>query len=311
MSRVSLGSGLDARSRLAQLLAQHGHQWESATPGVHGRGQEYEAVVAGLSQALRAMISPELRDSLQTWTFPAVLSRSTFERSDYLESFPQLTGLLHTFEGDDADHVSMLAARADGDDWAGFLSPSEMTMTPATCHNIYPRLEGRLAEPRRFDVIGQCFRHEPSPDPMRMVTFRIHEEVYVGEPDEALAHRDEWLEKYVGLLTECGLEVSVDVANDPFFGRAGRMLASGQREEALKFEVLNHVYDDAPTALASGNAHRDHFGQNFAITLPDGRAAHSACTGVGLERTANALLVQHGMEVSDWPAETRDRLGLS
>lgn len=308
--RARLGSGPDARARLAQLLTEGGHQWPSTTPGVLGRGRDYERVVEGLSQALRSMYAPEHTAELRSWTFPAVLSRSTFERSDYLESFPQLTGLLHTFEGNDGDHARMLASRESGQDWAAFLEPSEMTMTPATCHNIYPRLEGELERPIRFDVVGQCFRHEPSSDPMRMVTFRIHEAVYVGDPDGALEHRDEWLKKYVELLKRCGLTVSVDVANDPFFGRAGRMLASGQREEALKFEVLNHVYDDTPTALASGNAHRDHFGVNFGIELADGVPAHSACAGVGLERTANALLVQHGMAVDAWPDEVQDALGL-
>jgi hypothetical protein len=30
----------------------------------------------------------------------------------------------------------------------------------------------------------------------------------------------------------------VDVANDPFFGRGGRVMASSQRELGLKFELL-------------------------------------------------------------------------
>jgi hypothetical protein len=34
------------------------------------------------------------------------------------------------------------------------------------------------------------------------------------------------------------LPFDVDVANDPFFGRAGRIMASSQRDQGLKFELL-------------------------------------------------------------------------
>ena len=95
------------------------------------------------------------------------------------------------------------------------------------------------------------------------------------------------------------------------FTRAGQILAVGQKSEALKFEVLTNIYDDKQTAIASGNAHRTHFGENFDITLPDGSPAHSSCAGMGMERATIALLVRHGMDVAAWPADVKDRLGLA
>lgn len=68
--------------------------------------------------------------------------------------------------------------------------------------------------------------------------------------------------------------------------------------------------DDRQTAVASGNAHRTHFGEKFTITLPDGSLAHSACAGLGLERAAIALMVTHGFDVQAWPAEVKQKLGL-
>lgn len=65
--------------------------------------------------------------------------------------------------------------------------------------------------------------------------------------------------------------------------------------------------------MASGNAHRTHFGENFTITLPDGSLAHGACAGLGLERAAIALMVTHGFDVQAWPrrseAEARSLSG--
>ena len=66
-----------------------------------------------------------------------------------------------------------------------------------------------------------------------------------------------------------------------------------------------------PATIASGNAHRTHFGENFDITLPDGSPAHSSCAGMGMERATIALLVRHGMDVAAWPADVKDRLGLA
>ena len=51
--------------------------------------------------------------------------------------------------------------------------------------------------------------------------------------DRAQQHRDDWAERGLDLLTSLGLPAAVEVANDPFFGRSGRMLAANQRAEVL------------------------------------------------------------------------------
>ena len=42
----------------------------------------------------------------------------------------------------------------------------------------------------------------------------------------------------------------------------------------------------------------------------DGQPCHSACVGVGLERTALALLWRYGVDVGAWPGPVRTALGL-
>mgnify|MGYP000921044685 CR=1 FL=1 len=79
---------------------------------------------------------------------------------------------------------------------------------------------------REFDVLGLCFRREPSLDPARMQSFHQREFVHIGDPDSALEFRNRWLDRALQIMEDLGLDVRAEVANDPFFGHAGRMLAA-------------------------------------------------------------------------------------
>lgn len=304
MSRTDVGRTGESRTRteFASELIDAGHAIPTGTPGVVGRSRGFEEVVNGLSAGVRARL--EDNAPVEFLSFPPVSPQAVFERTDYVTSFPQLIGSVRVFTGGAHEHKVLLAQREREEDWTGQLSQSELMLTAAACHPLYGVLAGStIHQPRRVDLIGQCFRHEPSDDPARLVSFRMHEQVIVADAHKALAHRDLWLDKFVDLLGEVGLQTEVEVANDPFFGRAGKMLAAGQREEALKFEVMAPICGDTATAIASVNAHQDHFGVNFAISLPDETPAHSACAGLGLERTALALLSRHGMDIDAWPSD--------
>jgi seryl-tRNA synthetase len=138
--------------------------------------------------------------------------------------------------------------------------------------------------------------------------FHQHELVRVDEPDVVREWRDEWAERGLGLLQRLGLDVRLEVASDPFFGRRGRMLAATQRQQAMKLELLVHIAGPSPTALASFNYHRDHFCLTFGIHTAGGAVAHSACAGFGHERIVLALLAAHGRDPVAWPAEVREQL---
>jgi seryl-tRNA synthetase len=160
------------------------------------------------------------------------------------------------------------------------------------------------------DVLTVCFRHEPSNDPARMQMFRQREYVRIGDPASVRAHRDLWLERGQQMLRDVQLPVHADIANDPFFGRAGKLLAVSQRDQALKFELLVPICsEEKPTACVSCNYHEDHFGHAFDIRLADGSSAHTACVGFGLERITLALFRWHGFDVSAWPSGVRKTLG--
>jgi seryl-tRNA synthetase len=279
----------------------------SGSDGLYGRSAAFESVVEGLLALLARTTSGMGTTKVR---FPPVMPRAVFERTDYLKSFPDLTGSVHTFTGGDRDHARLLAAAEAGEDWAGHLTPADAMLCPAVCHPLYPTQTGTLPEGGRlFDVQGWAFRHEPSVDPGRMTSFRMQEYVFLGSPDDAQAHRDGWIDRGLDVLGTLGLDVRAEVANDPFFGRLGKMLANNQLDDELKYEVVATVGSTGkPTAIMSSNCHRDHFTAPFDIHGHGGTEAHSACVGFGVERVTLALFRRHGLDVDRWPSAVRETL---
>jgi seryl-tRNA synthetase len=164
--------------------------------------------------------------------------------------------------------------------------------------------EGRLVT-----VLGWVYRHEPSDEPTRLQAFRMREFIRVGSNDQVVEWRNAWLERGLTLLRSLGLPVESDVASDPFFGRAGKMMAASQRDQRLKFEILVPVIsEEKPTAICSFNWHQDHFSSTFGIRDAGGEVASTACLGFGLERVTLALIKHHGFDVAAWPAPVRELL---
>jgi seryl-tRNA synthetase len=244
-----------------------------------------------------------------------VLPRRQIETSGYLESFPHLAGSVFAFEGTEAEAALQQERARGGDDWSEFQRMSELVLAPAVCYPVYPAIAARGPLPPggvTIDVgAGYAFRHEPSGDPSRMQMFHIRELVRIGEPDAVAEWRDAWRDRSIALLRGLGLDAEFDVASDPFFGRAGRMLAASQREQALKFEILVPVRGEEPSAIASFNYHREHFAGTYGITLAGGGAAHTACLGFGLERVVLALLAAHGLDLGSWAEDVRRELEIA
>ncbi len=279
----------------------------SRVQGVYGQGPSFVRVFQGVD---RFVTQAGSSDSPEVYRFPAVVSRDCVERTDYLRSFPSLIGSIHGFEGGAEEHAALLRGHLHGDELSTHFRPTDLVLLPAACYPIYPMVSGELPPGGRlFDVLGTCYRREPSDDPARMQAFHQHEFVHLGTPESALAFRDDWLDRAQQMMDELGLRVVADIASDPFFGRAGSMLAARQRERALKFELLATVSsDDEPTAIASCNCHLDHLTVPFEIASAGGAVAHSACVGFGIERIVLALFAEHGLSPDDWPHDVRRRL---
>ncbi len=293
---------------LLAMLVQHGLLVPSGVDGVLGRGRVYEEVVERFDRLLSAAFA---EDGAELLRFPPVIPRKDIERSKYLEAFPHLAGSIWSFTGDAEEHRRMMERIEAGGSYAPFQTMTDVVLVPAACYPVYPLAAGVLpAAGRLFDVASYCFRHEPSTDPARMQIFRIREQVRLGDPSMVRSFRDRWIGRARELLGALGLPVEPAPANDPFFGRGGKLLAESQRREELKYELVLPICSaQRPTALMSFNCHQGHFGEIFGIRTAEGDVAHSACVGFGLERIAIALFKTHGCVPSTWPAEVRRRLG--
>jgi len=277
------------------------------TDGVYHRSGDFEGVLHGVE---RYAAEQRTDDTAPRRWFPPVMAREDFLRTDYVRSFPDLVGSIDVFTGGDQEHKALLAELEAGRDWTLSLDPAEVVLSSSICHSLYGTLPADVpADGLLTECCGFAFRHEPSIDPARMQSFRMYEFVLVGTPEQALAHRDLWLQRGLESLGALGLPVRSDAANDPFFGRVGRMLAANQLTAELKYEVVLDLTDAKPTAIASANYHEDHFGLPFELRTPDGLVAHSACFGYGLERITLALFATHGLSFADWPGEVRSLLG--
>jgi seryl-tRNA synthetase len=293
---------------LDQLIG-HGLLIPSGIDGLYGRSGAFESVVDGLEAAITRA---GRGDGAEVMRFPPGLNRVQFERSDYMKTFPHFAGTVHCFCGGEPEHREILRCIETGEDWTGQQQASDIVLTPAACYPVYPVIAARGALPEAgalVDVMSYCFRHEPSLEPTRLQMFRMREYVFIGSPDQVLAFRAGWLERGQAMVRGLALPHEIDVANDPFFGRAGKVMANSQRELALKFELLVPVNSrEAPTACLSFNYHLDHFGRVWDIKLPDGGVAHTACVGFGLERLTMALLRHHGLDIAAWPDAVRATL---
>ena len=293
---------------LGELIAA-GLLIPSGVRGVYGLGGVFEDIVERFERYVTEAgkdLQPEVM------RFPPLLNREHYLRTDHIETFPDLMGSVHSFRGDEKTHLAMVQKKCEGGDWAGELKATEVMMTPAACYPLYPTATGTLpAQGRIVDLRAFVFRHEPSVDPARMQIFRQREYVRLGTPQQALEHREYWLKKGEEMLHAVGLDAKPVVANDPFFGRGGRVMAATQREQELKYELVVPVAtSEKPTAVISCNYHMDHFGHAFDIKTPDGNYAHTACIGFGLERITLALFKAHGFEPKAWPAPVRKVLAL-
>ncbi|WP_017608807.1 class-II aminoacyl-tRNA synthetase family protein [Nocardiopsis xinjiangensis] len=254
-----------------------GLEAEPAAWGVELSPSEDERVL----ELLRANIARRFGHSAaEHYVAPPVIARSAVERAGYADSFPHLLGTVHTAPGGSVQ------------------APTDLVLPASGCHHIYPLVAGRtLTEPLMLSLEARCFRAEDTEEPGRLRSFRMYEVVYLGSEAEVETWRDDVLRAAAAWLSGLGLSAETVPANDPFFGRTGRLLASVQRTQRLKWEITAEVAQDTVQAVASANVHKDQFGKAFEVTGPQGAPLHSACLGFGMDRLLLALRHLYGSEV--------------
>src|SRR5438270_1861020 len=231
----------DQRELLRELVS-HGLLIETRVPGVYGHGGDFEAVCLAFGELVTRAGA---HDAPERMSFPPVIPRHDLEEVDYLKSFPHLSGSIFGFAGAEQDAIEQQRRASLHEDWSEFQSMTDLVLTPAACYPVYPAIASRGRLPAggvTVDAGGAyVFRNEPSGDPARLQMFRQREIVRIGDPETVEAWWGGWRERAPELLSRLGLATKLDLANDPFFGRGGRVLAASQREQALKFEVVCQI----------------------------------------------------------------------
>lgn len=286
------------RAALASDLIDAGLVVPTTQPGIVGFGPAFEDLIDFIVGTLDAAAAAIPGPAFERYTFPPVIPDHAYATTEYMSAFPQLAATVSAFGGAEQQLKSALPelqGKAPGEAATHF-THAGLAMLPAACHPLYAMLERKqLPAARRFEVTGRCFRREPSSDPLRLQAFRIREYVVVGGADDVEAQATEWTDRIVDALSSLGLDARAEVANDPFFGRTGRLLAAQQQRTRQKMEfVVDVVSDGKTTPVASVNRPGRHFGDLFEIGLESGDPIHTSCTGFGLERIAVAMLARHG-----------------
>jgi seryl-tRNA synthetase len=277
--------------------------------GVYARTGLFEQIIDGLTVLISSYRPPDA----EIFKFPPVTSRAQVEKSGYLKSFPHLLGCVSCLHGTEPEIRAVVDSASTGKDWARSLGATDLVLAPAACYPVYPMVAARGVVPAgglRFDVTCDCFRHESSHELGRFQSFRMREYVCVGSPDEVLTFREHWKIRALELISQLALPHQTAAASDPFFGRAGRMMAVSQVEQELKFELLIPINSaENPTACMSFNYHQAHFGETWGIETADG-LAHTACVAFGMDRLALAIFATHGIDLAKWPGPVRQALSV-
>ena len=278
--------------------------------GVYARTALYQGVL----EHLTVFVSRQRDERAEILRFPPVMSRRQLEKSGYLKSFPNLLGCVCALHGSEAAIRSAADRYENGGDWTASLGASDLVLSPAACYPLYPLVATRGRIPAGgllFDVAADCFRREPSRSLDRLQSFRMREFVRIGRPEEITAFRESWISRARELAELLALPYSIEVANDPFFGRVGQIMAVSQIQQALKFELLIPYHAKArPTACMSFNYHREHFGQVWGLRDDSDDLAHTGCVAFGMDRLVVALFAKHGLDLARWPGSTRRALAL-
>ena len=82
--------------------------------GLYARGECFENVISGLDRVISRHGAAHRAEIIR---FPPGMSRALFEKSGYMNSFPQLAGSIHGFVGDERDHLALLDKIHNGERW--------------------------------------------------------------------------------------------------------------------------------------------------------------------------------------------------
>lgn len=245
--------------------------------------------------------------------YPVMVPSELLAEVGYFDHFPQhitfcshLPGSLPVLEqvsreakGEPGHLPRGIAARLD--------EPGHV-LTPAVCLPCYRQQRGLVlgeGEVKTLTMQNHVFRYEGTNfRPLqRGWDFTVRDIVFFGSYEELGRLRAEVMERALALCRELDLEVTIELANDPFFLDISRDKAIYQRMGEVKYELLFPLpHRPEGLAASSFNLHRDFYTAVYDTRRANGDLAESACMGYGHERWLYGFLTQKGLSREGWPA---------
>jgi seryl-tRNA synthetase len=244
--------------------------------------------------------------------YPAMIPAELLAEVGYIDHFPQhVTFCSHLPPSLPLLESVAANVRANADALtAGIgarLAEPRHVLTPGVCLPCYRQFRGAVLEPGRVRVLtmqNHVYRYEGTNfRPLtRAWDFTVRDIVFFGDYEELNRLRGEVIDRALALCRELDLEVTVELAHDPFFLDASRDKAIYQRMGEVKYELLFRLpHRGEALAASSFNLHRDFYTSVYDTRRADGARAESACMGFGLERWLYGFLSQKGLDPRGWP----------
>ncbi len=237
----------------------------------------------------------------QAFQFPPFIRAEELNKLDYFKSFPHLI----TFPTALKDTKENLEQFTDGPrcDPNGNLHLTEMDpvcdcLTPAACYHFYIHFQNQnLTETKYLTTRAHCFRREKYYAPLqRQWAFNMREIVCIGPHDEVKSFVGQYRDLVTEKFKKLKLDISWDVATDPFFNPESNPKFIMQTLDPVKHEMIFNKN----LSIGSTNFHKNYFGESFNIKFR-GETAFSACVAFGLERWIFAIINQYGADPNAWP----------
>lgn len=254
--------------------------------------------------------------------YPVMIPNALLAEMGYFGHFPQHVTFCCHFP-DSLPVLEAVAAEAKesgdpellGRQFADRLAPPGHVLTPGVCLPCYAQQRDRVLGPdevRTLTMQNHVFRYEANNfRPLaRGWDFTVRDIVFFGSNADLVRKRAEVMERIFAFCEELDLDVTLELANDPFFLDASRDKAIYQRMGEVKYELLFRLpLRDAPLAAASFNLHRDFYTSLYNVRMANGDLAESACMGFGFERWLYGFVCQKGLDPAYWPARVTAALG--
>lgn len=190
----------------------------------------------------------------------------------------------------------------------------------AQCPSFWPFMQGRtVAEDsfpvKVFDRSGTSHRYESGGihGMERVDEFHRIELVFIGTPDQILAHSKEMQECYKHIFNDIlDLEWRMAWVTPWFMAQEGLTGLAGQKDVGtIDFEApLPYRGKDGEwLEFQNLSVNGDKYPKGFNVKSQSGKDVWSGCSGIGLERWASTFLAQKGLDPENWPDAFRKKVG--